>query len=149
MIKGCTSPQHPGWLELRQALWPHDEANVHLEEMSRFCAEPMRFGQFIAIADDGTPQGFIEIALRTDYVNGTDSSPVAFLEGIYVAPHARRQGVAKVLVQAAERWALERGSVEFASDAAIDNETSHAMHLALGFAETQRVVYYRKMLAAG
>ena len=72
MIKPCTSPQHPGWLELRRALWPHDGATVHLDEMSRFCSEPQRFGQFIAIADDGTTQGFIEIALRTDYVNGTD-----------------------------------------------------------------------------
>ena len=116
--------------------------------MSRFCAEPQRFGQFIAVADDGTPLGFIEIALRSDYVNGTRTSPVAFLEGIYVAPFARAQGVAKVLVQAAEVWARERGCVEFASDAAIDNQISHAMHRALGFAETQRVVFFRKALAA-
>ena len=148
MIRPCASPQQPGWLELRQALWPHDDAKAHLDEMSRFCAEPMRFGQFIAVADDGTPQGFIEIALRHDYVNGTDSSPVAFLEGIYVAPLARKQGVAKALVQAAEHWARERGCTEFASDAAVANEASHAMHLALGFAETERVVFFRKMLAA-
>jgi aminoglycoside 6'-N-acetyltransferase I len=146
MIKPCTSPQHPGWLELRQALWPHHEASVLLDEMSRFCAEPQRFGQFIA--DDGAPLGFIEIARRSDYVNGTRSSPVAFLEGIYVAPFARKRGVAKVLVQAAEVWARERGCVEFASDAAIDNQISHAMHRALGFAETQRVVFFRKVLAA-
>ena len=148
MIRTCTSPQQPGWLELRQALWPHHGASTHLDEMSRFCAEPMRFGQLIAVADDGTPQGFIEIAVRTDYVNGTDSSPVAFLEGIHVMPLARKQGIAIALVQAAERWARERGCTEFASDAALDNETSHAMHLALGFAETERVVFFRKMLAA-
>ncbi len=148
MIKACTSPQQAGWLELRQALWPHDDASEHLNEMSRFCAEPMRFGQFIAIAGDGTPQGFIEIALQSDYVNGTDSSPVAFLEGIYVAPFARRRGVAKALVQAAKLWALVHGCREFASDAAIDNEASHAMHRALGFAETARVVFFRKVLAA-
>ena len=146
MIKPCTSPLQPGWLELRQALWPHDDAAVHLEEMSRFCAEPHRYGQFIAIAEDGSAQGFIEVALRTDYVNGTDSSPVAFLEGIYVAPHARGEGAARVLVQAAERWARARGCVEFASDASVDNESSHAMHRALGFEETERVVFFRKKL---
>ena len=80
-------------------------------------------------------------------MNGTDSSPVAFLEGIYVAPFARNLGVAKALVQAAEFWARERGCVEFASDAAIENESSHAMHRALGFAETERVVFFRKVLA--
>ena len=116
--------------------------------MSRFCAQPQRFGQFIAVADDSTPLGFIEIALRSDYVNGTRSSPVAFLEGIYVTPLARKLGVAKALVQAGELWARERGCVEFASDAAIDNQISHAMHRALGFAETQRVVFFRKALAA-
>lgn len=62
MIKPCTSPQQPGWLELRQALWPHDDDSEHLDEMSRFCAEPERFGQLIAVAGDGTAQGFIEIA---------------------------------------------------------------------------------------
>jgi aminoglycoside 6'-N-acetyltransferase I len=148
MIAKCTSPEQVGWLELRQALWPHDDASVHLEEMSRFCAESQRYGQFIAIAQDGTAQGFIEVAVRTDYVNGTDSSPVAFLEGIYVAPHARGQGVARALVHAAERWAHERGCVEFASDASADNETSHAMHLALGFEETERVVFFCKKLRA-
>lgn len=148
MIEPLTSPQHSVWLKLRKALWPHHDVSFLLEEMSQFCAEPLRFGQFIAITDEGKPQGFIEIALRTDYVNGTRSSPVAFLEGIFVAPFARKQGVAKVLVQAAEVWALERGCVEFASDAAIDNETSHAMHRALGFAETQRVVFFRKALGA-
>ena len=148
MIEPLTSPQHSGWLELRKALWPRHDASVLLEEMSRFCAEPQRFGQFLAIADDGMLQGFIEIALRTDYVNGTRSSPVAFLEGIYVAPHARGLGVAKALVQTAELWAQTRGCAEFASDAAIDNETSHAMHRALGFEETEHVAFFHKVPAA-
>jgi len=147
MIHECTSPQQPGWLELRQAFWPHDDDQVHLDEMTAFCAQPQRFGQFIAVSDDGAPQGFIEIALRADYVNGTNSSPVAFLEGIYVTPHARKLGVAKALVRTAEAWARERGCIEFASDAAVDNESSHAMHRALGFAETERVVFFRKVLA--
>ena len=148
MINVCASPQHPGWLELRQVLWPHHDATFHLDEISRLCAEPLRYRQLIAVADDGTPLGFIEIALRSDYVNGTRSSPVAFLEGIYVAPLSRKLGVAKALVQAGELWARERGCVEFASDAAIDNQISQAMHRALGFAETQRVVFFRKVLAA-
>ncbi len=34
-----------------------------------------------------------------------------------------------------------------ASDADIGNVVSHAMHEALGFAETERVVYFRKPVA--
>jgi aminoglycoside 6'-N-acetyltransferase I len=79
-------------------------------------------------------------------VNGAETSPVAFLEGIYVAPHARRSGVARKLIAHAEQWALDAGCSEFASDAAIDNTSSHAMHAALGFVETERVVFFKKVL---
>jgi aminoglycoside 6'-N-acetyltransferase I len=33
-----------------------------------------------------------------------------------------------------------------ASDAFLDNSASHQMHGALGFSETERVVYFRKSL---
>jgi aminoglycoside 6'-N-acetyltransferase I len=146
MIRECTCPEQPGWLKLRLALWPYGDRASHLAEMARFCAEPGRFGQFIAYSDQGATQGFIEVALRTDYVNGTESSPVAFLEGIYVVPEARRQGVARALVSAAEQWALSRGCTEFTSGASIEDHSSHAVHRALGFQETERVVFFRKLL---
>jgi aminoglycoside 6'-N-acetyltransferase I len=71
---------------------------------------------------------------------------VPFLEGLYVAPQARRKGVATALVDAVSAWAKAAGYRELASDARLENEASHAMHRALGFAETQRVVYFRKEL---
>jgi aminoglycoside 6'-N-acetyltransferase I len=138
--------EQEGWLDLRQQLWPHCTREGHLSEISSFCARPDSFAQFVAYTDSGQAIGFIEIAVRTDYVNGTDSSPVAFLEGIYVVPEARRLVTARALVAAAERWAINRGCREFASDAAVENETSHAMHHALGFQETERVVFFRKLL---
>lgn len=64
------------------------------------------------------------------------SSPVAFLEGIYVLPEYRRSGVASALVQQVEHLAKQFACTEFASDAALDNTISHAMHRALGFQET-------------
>lgn len=146
MIIPCTSPDQSGWLALRQALWP-DDAALHLADMAELCAAPRRYAQFLALSDDGRALGLLEMALRVDYVNGTDSSPVAFLEGIYVVPEARGQGVARALVAEAERWASEQGASEFASDAALDNLASHAMHRALGFEETERVVFFRKRLS--
>ena len=84
--------------------------------------------------------------MRHDYVNGTDTSPVAFLEGLYVAPAARRAGVARALVAAVAQWGRAAGCTELASDAAAGNTASHAVHGALGFAETKRVVYFRRAL---
>lgn len=89
----------------------------------------------------------LEASIRYEYVNGTQTSPVAFLEGIYVLPEYRRSGVATTLVQQVEDWAKQFSCTEFASDAAIDNTISHAMHRALGFQETERVVYFKKKIS--
>lgn len=147
-IQSCESVEQPGWLELRLALWPEGGAAAHLPEMGELLAAPDRYGQFVAYESDGRPAGLLELALRHDYVNGTDSSPVAFVEGIYVTPQARRRGVGRELMERAFAWARERGCTEIASDALLDNTTSHAVHLALGFVETERVVYYAKRLRA-
>jgi len=84
--------------------------------------------------------------LRHDYVNGTDSSPVVFLEGIYVVPQQRRHGVAARLIEHVAQWGRERGCVEMASDTDVDNLPSQETHKALGFEETERVVFFRRQL---
>jgi aminoglycoside 6'-N-acetyltransferase I len=146
MIVPCTSTGQDGWLGLRQALWPDCPAAEHLAEMQSFLDDPGKFAQFVALGPDGAPIGFVEASLRSDYVNGTDSSPVAFLEGIYVAPQYRRQGVGRALVAAVAAWGRAQGCTELASDALLENRDSHAMHRALGFEETERVVYFKKPL---
>ena len=145
-IVPCTSIEQDGWLDLRQALWPGAPEADHLTEMRVFVKQPGIFAQYVAYGDDGRPAGCVEAALRLDYVNGTESSPVAFLEGLYVAPPYRRQGMATVLVAAVVAWGQAKGCTELASDALLDNEASHAMHRALGFEETERVVFFRKLI---
>ncbi len=146
MIKPCASVEQAGWLSLRRALWPEGSDAEHLAEMAEFLTQPERYAQFVAYNSSSQAIGFIEASIRSDYVNGTESSPVAFLEGIYVLPAHRRHGVARALVAAASDWALSRGIHEFASDAALENELSHRVHKRLGFIETERVVYFRKAL---
>ncbi len=91
--------------------------------------------------------GFVEASKRTDYVNGAESSPVAFVEGIYVVPEARRLRIAASLLAAVTQWAQTVGCREIASDASLDNHASHRFHRALGFAESERVVFFRKALS--
>jgi aminoglycoside 6'-N-acetyltransferase I len=132
----------PGWLWLRSSLWPEGNEAEHL----RYMADALARGHCVrlAIAPDGSALGFVEASQRVDYVNGTSTSPVAFLEGLYVAPSARRKGVARALVAEVDRWAAAQGCSELASDSAIENGASHSAHLALGFEETERVVYFRR-----
>jgi len=130
---------------LRQALWPRHGVARHRADI----VEALASGKGVAlIARDshGRAVGFAEASVRHDYVNGCDTAPVAFLEGIYVDPGCRRTGLARQLVDAVEAWARQQGYRELASDAPIDNSASHAMHNALGFKETQRVVFFRKGL---
>lgn len=132
----------PGWLSLRSRLWPQADESEHLCEM----ADALARGHFVRLASapDGSAVAFVEASRRVDYVNATSSSPVVFLEGLYVAPLARRKGVARTLVAEVERWAAAQGCSELASDSPIENAVAHAMHRALGFEETERVVYFRR-----
>lgn len=147
MIVEPLSRPDPHWLRMRRALWPDASEAEHLDEVRSFLDEPGRFGQFIARDASGHALGFVEVAIRHDYVNGTESSPVGFLEGIHVEPEARRRGVARALVEAAARWARGKGCAEFATDALLENEASHAVLRRLGFQETERVVCFRRRLA--
>ena len=135
------------WGCMRRDLWP-DEGNVaDIPSMQAALQPAARSCVLLAVAPDGGTVGFAEAKLRSDYVNGTESSPVGFLEGWYVAPAWRGRGVGRALVAGVEAWARALGCVELASDALLDNVSSHAAHLGCGFDETERVVYFRKRLA--
>ncbi len=142
-IEAPTPLTRPAWMAMRSSLWPEMTEEDNLRETAKL--EAKAFVR-LALNTEGKPAGFVEATLRTDYVNGCETSPVAFLEGIYIDPWVRRQGAAKELVAEVERWALAQGCREFASDALLDNEASHRMHRGLGFMETERVVYFRKVL---
>jgi len=136
------------WIALRRALWPDCGEAEHHADTARVCANPDRLCAFIARDDSGLAVGFVEASLRSDYVNGTQSSPVGFIEGLYVVPEARRRSVARSLIASAEAWARSRGCSEMASDALLGNVEGHAAHRALGYVETDRVVYFYKRIAA-
>lgn len=145
-IERCTAIDQPGWLDLRLALWPDASADEHRGYMAISLAQPERFLQLMIYDSQRKPIGFIEGSIRGDYVNGTESSPVGFVEGVYVVPDWRRKGIARLLFAAIGDWARARGCRELASDALIDNEVSQRAHRALGFRETERVVYFARPL---
>ena len=132
------------WMALRSALWPRESAAEQVSGM----ADALARGHHVrlAVSLSGEVVGFVEASLRVDYVNGTSGSPVAFLEGLYVVPGSRRRGVARALVESVMEWALRQGCSELASDSLLDNSAAHAAHRALGFEETERVVYFRRAL---
>lgn len=100
---------------------------------------------FLAWAEDEAV-GFAQCGLRHDYVEGTETSPVGYLEGIFVKEEYRRQGLAGDLLAACQRWAAEQGCTEFASDCELTNRESLAFHLRMGFEEANRIICFAKKL---
>jgi aminoglycoside 6'-N-acetyltransferase I len=80
------------------------------------------------------------------YADGASTSPVGYLEGRYVSPQFRNRGAGRMLVEAGEAWARDRGCTEMASDTEIDNAVSIRLHAELGYREVERVVRFLKSL---
>ena len=95
---------------------------------------------------EGVPIGFAQCELRHDYVEGTSSSPVGYLEGIFVKEEHRERGYAKELLCACEQWAKEQGCSEFASDCELTNSDSFAFHMKTGFVQANIIICFKKLL---
>lgn len=102
--------------------------------------------QFFLKYNQDIPVGFAQCQLRYDYVEGTETSPVGYLEGIFIKEEYRHKGYAKELLSECEKWAREKGCSEFASDCEIDNDSSFGFHMALGFEEANRIICFTKKL---
>ena len=94
----------------------------------------------------GEAVGFAQCQLRHDYVEGTSTSPVGYLEGVYVEENHRQRGVAAALLHACEAWAKRQGCTEFASDCELENTDSLRFHQSLGFREANRIICFTKKL---
>lgn len=148
-IETCGREALVEWVALRRALWPHATEREHRLEAEALLARTGDAVAFLARTAADAAVGFAEATLRRDYVNGCTTSPVAFLEGLYVRPDWRRRGIARLLVGAVRGWALDLGCSELASDADLRSLASRRMHAALGFEETERVVFFRMSLPVG
>jgi aminoglycoside 6'-N-acetyltransferase I len=138
VIRPYSAADHDEWGRMRTALWPGQD------DMTAWLARPDAT-VIVAARAGGVLCGFAEAGERA-YADGCESSPVAYLEGWYVDPDTRRQGVGGRLVRAVEEWARARGLQELASDTLLDNVDSQRAHERLGFAESERHVLFRKSL---
>jgi aminoglycoside 6'-N-acetyltransferase I len=123
---------------MRQALWP-DSSAAEVEGLLN--GRPPDAHVLVAGRDGGGLCGFAELGSRR-YAEGCLTSPVAYLEGIWVDPDVRRRGVALSLVRQAQVWAESSGFTELGSDCDVENDASRAFHVAAGFVEVERIVCF-------
>ena len=144
MIRQAEAYDVPVLAELACRLWPDHTVAEMQADIAEILAKPDA-SFFLAYAEE-TAVGFAQCQLRHDYVEGTDSSPVGYLEGIYVVEEYRKHGLARALLSACESWAKTKGCTEFASDCELSNEQSLQFHLNVGFEEANRIICFTKKL---
>ena len=89
MIRKAETADLPALAELACRLWPEHTAEEMIPELAENLEKPDA-AFFLAYAGE-FPVGFAQCQLRRDYVEGTESSPVGYLEGIYVAEIWRKR----------------------------------------------------------
>lgn len=144
MIRNAQREDIPALISLASQLWPDAETGELAAGFESMLSDP-EAALFLAFSQN-IPVAFAQCQLRHDYVEGTDSSPVGYLEGIFVEEPYRRRGYARLLLAACEIWAGECGCTEFASDCELDNTDSLHFHLSLGFEEANRIICFTKKL---
>ena len=134
------------WARMRQSLW-NSSLEQHLEEIDLYFANNARniVNVLVLERSNGKLGGFIELNIR-NYAEGSNSGQVPYVEGWYVDRDLRNQGYGRQLIAMAEKWAVQNGFDELASDAELENFSSIAIHKALGFQEVERIVCFIKQL---
>ena len=136
------------WIALRVNLYGDMAETVNRNEidglLSKSSLNPQK-ALVLGWSIKGHLEGLLEMDIRTDYVPGSNfGSAVGYLEGIYVTPTLRRQGIATKLFSEAEQWCKDNGISQIGSDAVIGNEIGLKVHAKLGFSEVERSVHFIK-----
>lgn len=145
MIREMTISDAPALAEMAIKIWDSDD-KVELEQEFIDMTRNKEYTCFIKFID-AKAIGFANASLRHDYVEGCETSPVAYLEAIYVEEEHRLLGYAKDLVNRCEEWGREQGAMEFASDCILTNTASYKFHIAIGFKEVNRIICFKKDIA--
>ncbi|GAB3011290.1 aminoglycoside 6'-N-acetyltransferase [Spirosoma pulveris] len=131
-------------VDLVLELWPDCDLNEELQNYARLLSSD-NDACFVAKIEDSCV-AFVHVSCRYDYVEGSVELPVAYMEGIYVKPAYRKQGIAQKLVRTVEDWAKHKGLTQLASDTELMNVASIDFHKKTGFEEVERIVCFIKDL---
>jgi GNAT superfamily N-acetyltransferase len=99
---------------------------------------------FGAEGEDGSLLGWVHVCFRLLLID----PPSAFVEGLVVAAGARRRGVGKALMAAAENWARRGGAEAVRLRSGAPRAAAHAFYRALGYREGKAALGFEKDLEA-
>ena len=144
-FKPATLNDFETWSRFRDELYGGLEPGYIEAEIKRIMEDPGLASFIIYEEKKDIPVGMVEMSLR-NIVDGCVSSPVAYIDGLYLIEKYRGQGFGKKLIQFTKKWAAENNCTELAVDTELENERAQKFYLREGFAETFRIVQYKMEL---
>lgn len=139
---------------MRHTLWPEhiiEELKVEMEMILKgdgFDNGESSWTVFVVEREDGNLAGFAEITIYPE-LSFCESKNIAYIEGWFIDEDLRGKGIGRKLIDIAEKWLIEKGSTEIASDVEEDNFISQKAHIALGFEQLHKeedCFFYKKRL---
>ena len=144
IIKQATIENIAELVQMGISLWPHNEVDELKIELLELLDSPNNVFYLAKSESHNKYVGFIHMSKRNDYVEGSDSTPVGFIEGIYVEPDYRKNGVARAMYNTGIEWARSMGCSQIGSDIELKNDVSYEFHTKLGFKEVNRIICFIK-----
>lgn len=117
------------------------------ERARAFIRERMEKGDstiFVCEGEQGALQGFTQLYPSFSSVS---MRRIFVLNDLYVAPAARRRGVARALMQAAHDFARSAGAVRVSLSTARTNESAQPLYESLGYRRDEVFLHYDLLLA--
>lgn len=129
------------WRATMETVWrdvPEDEKpglvraefEAHFREYAREFVEGRRGERFVAEDGEGRFLGYIVLGELTPF---SSPHPVGFVYDIWVAPEHRGRGVARFLLEEAERWARAKGYGKIKLEVSDANAPAMALYRSAGY----------------
>ena len=125
---------------MREEIYSSLSDEYHEKEMEQIFKSDAWYCQFL-MDENNHVLGLVELSSR-NIVDGCLSSPVAYLEGLYLKSEYRGKGLGKQVIKILD-WCREGGFSELATDTELTNIKAQSFYKAVGFQETDRVVEFR------
>lgn len=124
------------WLRLRKLLYTDCSEKQLLNEIHRIINNQYPnvndWVVYVYERNNKNLGGIIEATIHPNK-EWCDTSPIGFIETLYVDIDLRKRGIATELVKAAEKWALKYGCREMAVDTDHYREKNILIYKALGY----------------
>jgi len=132
--------EFPIWREMRECVYESLSSDFHDNEMSLIIRKEDWHCLFIKDKKNEI-LGFVELSSR-NVVDGCLSSPVAYIEGLFIRKENRGQGLGSKSVETIKAWCKERGFTELGADTELANKRAQKFFNSVGFHETFRIVEF-------